>query len=101
MNVANVVKTNTGDIRSTAWTTLNYMDSNIDSLSKIEVGDFNSDGKADIFKRDDDGKWFVSYTDAKYPRWTYIGHSTSCNMSNIRFADFNGDGKVDIFADRN
>jgi hypothetical protein len=64
----------------------------------MAFGDFNADGKVDVFKREDNGKWYVHYMNAANPSfWNYIGASTDCTMSNMIFADFNGDDKTDIY----
>jgi FG-GAP-like repeat len=60
--------------------------------SKLRGGDFNGDGKTDVFTTWG-GKWRVSYGGTT--AWKIL-NTSSVGVSDLRFDDFNGDGKTDI-----
>ena len=62
-------------------------------LPDLALGDFNGDGKTDIFQaRQND--WLVSYSGTD--SWEVLNRS-GIGLDNLRFGDFNGDGKTDVF----
>ncbi|WP_437715061.1 FG-GAP-like repeat-containing protein [Sorangium sp. So ce448] len=63
------------------------------SVSDLRVGDFNGDGKDDLF-RADGSAWY--YSSGGTGGWTLL-RSSGYTLSDLRFADFNGDGKTDVF----
>jgi hypothetical protein len=62
-------------------------------LTSLRFGDFNGDGKSDVF-RADGSKWHVSWSGTG--QWAPLNTSTY-QAADLRFADFNGDKKTDIF----
>ncbi|WP_433933887.1 FG-GAP-like repeat-containing protein [Sorangium cellulosum] len=75
---------------TSAWDSINASDA---PLSELRVGDFNGDGKDDIF-RADGSAWY--YSSGGTGGWTLLRNS-GYTISDLRFADFNGDGKTDVF----
>jgi hypothetical protein len=65
------------------------------SGSKLRLGDFNADGKADVFAAWDH-TWHVS--DGGTAPWKVLNTMSSLEVDRLAFADFNADGKVDVFA---
>jgi len=79
-------------------------------VSRIKFGDFNGDGRSDIYQV---RGWGTSEADRIYLTGavpgqyttidgpvTYVGNSyngAKVDISRIKFADFNGDGKTDIY----
>jgi hypothetical protein len=63
-------------------------------MSDYRIGDFNGDGKADVF-RANGSHWYYSAGGAT--QWIQLGVS-SYKVANLRFCDFNGDGKTDVFS---
>ncbi|MCK5796872.1 MAG: VCBS repeat-containing protein [Deltaproteobacteria bacterium] len=63
------------------------------SLNAIGLGDFNGDGKTDVF-RTSGGIWYVSWSATG--AWKQVNGS-SAPLTDLRFGDFNGDGKTDVF----
>lgn len=62
-------------------------------VADLAFGDFNGDGKADVF-RADGSKWQVSYGGTE--KWEELTNS-SLGIDDIAFGDFNGDGVTDVF----
>ena len=62
-------------------------------LGDLAFGDFNGDGKTDVFHTSD-GKWGVSYGGSG--KWQKLNES-SVELGDLAFGDFNGDGKTDVF----
>ena len=63
------------------------------AVSAMAVGDFNGDGKSDIFWAD--GKtWWISYGGRR--TFTKVNDS-SFRVKDLRFGDFDGDGATDVF----
>lgn len=92
-----VVQVNGQNITATPWQTISG--SNVD-LSDLRLGDFNRDGRADIFAAWG-GKWRVSYTSASGNNvtagpWQIINTSIH-TVKELRFGDFDGNGKTDVF----
>lgn len=75
---------------TSAWDSINASEV---PLSELRVGDFNGDGKDDIF-RADGSAWYMS--SGGTGAWTLLRNS-GYTVSDLRFADFNGDGKDDVF----
>ena len=59
----------------------------------LASGDFNGDGKTDIFYADGK-KWQVSYGGVN--AWQNL-NTSSKKTADLMFGDFNGDGKTDVF----
>jgi len=76
---------------SSKWQDLNTSNS---TVNEIKFGDFNGDGKTDVFAAWG-GKWHVSYGGSS--KWQDLNTSNS-TVNEIKFGDFNGDGKTDVFA---
>ena len=64
------------------------------SVNHLKLGDFNGDGKADVFASWD-GKWHVSYGGTS--SWQNLATS-KVTVNHLKLGDFNGDGKTDVFA---
>src|SRR2546427_1621670 len=62
-------------------------------VSDIRLGDFNGDGKADVFTTWG-GKWRVSFGGTS--GWQVV-NTSSVGVSEILLGDFNNDGKADVF----
>ena len=65
------------------------------NLSDVAVGDFNGDGKSDVFGAFGDGKWKVSWS-AKSD-WKYLNQSVM-RTKDLAFGDFDGNGKMDVMS---
>ncbi|MEM7553052.1 MAG: VCBS repeat-containing protein, partial [Cyanobacteria bacterium P01_A01_bin.84] len=63
------------------------------ALESFRFGDFNGDGKTDVFTVFD-GRFQVSYGGTS--RWQALA-KTRIPLKRLRFGDFNGDGKTDVF----
>ena len=62
-------------------------------MSGYRVGDFDGDGRADIF-RADGTQW--SYSKGGAEDWEPLAGS-SYEVDDVQFGDFNGDGATDVF----
>lgn len=62
-------------------------------VENLAFGDFNGDGKTDVF-RSNGSEWLWSSA-ASVP-WATLNESIH-TLENLRFGDFNGDGTTDIF----
>jgi len=62
-------------------------------VKDVRFGDFNSDGKTDVFGIVG-GKWQVSYSASS--SWTALPVSLTNSMNGLVVADFDGDGRADI-----
>jgi hypothetical protein len=63
-------------------------------LSDLEFGDFDGDGRCDLF-RTVGGQW--QYSSAGLGAWQNLAFDP-LPLSELRFYDFNGDGKTDVFS---
>ena len=66
-------------------------------IEKLRFGDFDCDGKTDIFivGTNDGGKW--KYSSGGRTAWIELGPSPGVPIEKLRFGDFDGDGKTDVF----
>jgi hypothetical protein len=62
-------------------------------MSTLRVGDFNGDGRADLF-RADGTRWWVSYGGTS--GWVQL-NTSGYKVGDLAFGDFNGDGRTDVF----
>jgi hypothetical protein len=62
-------------------------------ISDMRFGDFNDDGKTDIFAIEQ-GTWHVSYS--AQSGWTALPVSLTNTVNGLVVADFNGDGRADV-----
>lgn len=92
-----VIQVNGQNVTATSWQ--NISGSNV-SLSDLRFGDFNGDGRTDIFATWG-GKWRVSYTSASGNNVTagtwQIINTSNYKVGSLRFGDFNGNGITDVF----
>jgi len=65
----------------------------IDTAAELAVGDFDNDGRADVFQAS--GAVWV-YSPAGRREWRYLNDST-LRLDQLALGDFNGDGKTDVF----
>ncbi|HAC64310.1 MAG TPA: hypothetical protein DCF68_12410 [Cyanothece sp. UBA12306] len=79
-----------GSGSSSNWQTLNGSST---TLNQLAFGDFNGDGKTDVF-RPDGNKWNISYGGTN--SWQTLAHS-GFGLNELAFGDFDGDGKTDVF----
>lgn len=71
---------------------------NEDVMSKIRVGDFDGDGKSDLYFYGSDNKNNVGKYSGNGISWNDWGYGTLGNLGNeIVVGDFNGDGKSDLY----
>jgi hypothetical protein len=71
-----------------------YLNTSNGKASNLALGDFNDDGKTDIFSSFD-GKWWVSWNGTS--SWDQI-NTSNATVPNILVGDFNNDGESDIFS---
>ena len=64
------------------------------AAASMMVGDFDGDGRADIFWADG-GTWWISYSGTT--QFVQVIVSSNLLVSDLRFGDFNGDGATDVF----
>ncbi|MCB0609146.1 MAG: VCBS repeat-containing protein [Lewinella sp.] len=62
-------------------------------MSNLRFGDFNGDGKTDVFKSTG-GKWY--YSPGGAGSWVVL-QSNPNTVDKLAFGDFNGDHKTDVF----
>ncbi|MEO8629983.1 MAG: VCBS repeat-containing protein [Betaproteobacteria bacterium] len=75
---------------TSSWRQIN---SSVYGLELLALGDFDGDGKVDVFHADGE-KWYVSYGGTG--NWERIADS-QFKLDELAIADFNGDGKADVF----
>ena len=63
------------------------------SVDNLRFGDFDGDGKTDVFSLAN-GQWSVS--DGGATRWRRLNAKRSASLGELVFADFTGDGRTDI-----
>lgn len=103
-----------GDVASIRWIYLrdwlvsdggvniwrNYGISNFKTGS-LALGDFNGDGRTDIFRADPSAcVWYVSYAQGNPGQagaWQTLSTGKCESLSVLRFGDFDGDRKTDVF----
>ncbi|MBI1388980.1 MAG: hypothetical protein GC154_11085 [bacterium] len=66
------------------------------SIDDLGFGDFNGDGKTDVFVVAPNGQWLVS--DSGTANFRPLSVDASRTIHDLRFGDFNGDGITDVFA---
>jgi hypothetical protein len=64
------------------------------ALSSLGFGDFDGDGRTDVF-RTDDSTWY--WLSAGKGSWEQL-NSSSSTLPSLRFGDFDGDGRTDVFS---
>jgi hypothetical protein len=62
-------------------------------LSSLGFGDFDGDGKTDVFRPDGSAWWWLS---GGAGGWQKL-NTSSATLGSVAFGDFNGDGKTDVF----
>jgi hypothetical protein len=66
----------------------------VDTASEVAVGDFDGDGRADVFQAT--GAVWV-YSPGGTREWRYLNDST-LRLNRLAFGDFDGDKRTDVFA---
>ncbi|MDJ0572973.1 MAG: VCBS repeat-containing protein, partial [Pleurocapsa sp. MO_192.B19] len=67
-------------------------------LSEVRFGDFDGDGRTDIFSVTPEGEFLRwRYSPGGIGKWVNLTRS-SVPLENLRFGDFDGDGKTDVFS---
>jgi hypothetical protein len=64
------------------------------AVTAMTVGDFDGDGRADIFWADG-GTWWISY--GGNTQFVQVIVASNILVKDLRFGDFNGDGTTDVF----
>lgn len=67
---------------------------NLDTSRELAVGDFDGDGRDDLFLATGAGWYYASGGEAA---WRFLARHTE-RMSELRFGDFDGDRRADVFA---
>jgi len=62
-------------------------------VSDLRFGDFNGDGKTDVFGVVGND-WMVVYGGSQY--WTRLRSRQTDSVANLTVADFDGDGHADV-----
>jgi hypothetical protein len=62
-------------------------------LSSLRFGDFDGDGKTDVFTTTN-GQW--RYSSAGLTSWKNLAVASE-SLESLRFGDFDGDGRTDVF----
>ena len=76
-----------------AWLTINSKFSAPDPTQNLGVGDFDGDGKDDLFLATGTA-WY--YAPAGNAEWRFLNAQTD-TIDNLLFGDFDGDGRTDVF----
>ena len=63
------------------------------TVDDVDLGDFDGDGKTDVFWADGQ-QWYAAYSG--FGPWEDLA-SSGYPLSQLGFGDFNGDGKTDVF----
>ena len=71
-----------------------YLNSSEVELSRLRLGDFNGDGKSDVFIVSE-GSWYVR--SGGLGPWMQI-NTSSLSPTRLAFADLDGDKKTDVIA---
>ena len=64
-------------------------------FEELRFGDFNGDGRTDVFRRDPDGQWSV--VSPGVHDWRNL-RSSQFPLDELRFGDFDGDGVTDVLS---
>src|SRR5205085_901509 len=64
--------------------------------AQLAVGDFDGDGRADVFQATGAGWW---YSPTGRAPWHFLNQATR-TLGQLRLGDFNGDGRTDVFTIR-
>ncbi len=64
--------------------------------ANLHSGDFDGDGKADLFTASAAGQW--KYSSGGTGPWVNLNIDGGTPLADLRFGDFNGDGKTDVFS---
>ena len=67
---------------------------NVDTSLELDVGDFNGDGRADVFQATG-AVW--AYSPSGRREWHVLNYS-GLRLDRLALGDFNGDGKTDVFS---
>lgn len=65
------------------------------SVDKLRFGDFDGNGRTDVFETLPTGNWRVSFNGSGSD--FILPPQSNINLSRLAFGDFDGDGKTDVF----
>ena len=71
-----------------------YLNAQTDKLDTLLFGDFDADGRTDVFTQHGGNRWDVSWGGAS--RWETINGSGPL-LGNAAIGDFDGDHRADVF----
>ena len=63
------------------------------AVDAVALGDFDGDGRDDVFRTDGSAWWWLSGGRGGWERL----NSSSIGLASLRFGDFDGDGRTDVF----
>jgi hypothetical protein len=72
---------------------ITYLTASSYDRSQLAIGDFDGDGRADIFRTDGTAWWWLSGGRGSWER----RNTSSAELGQIAFGDFDGDGSTDVF----